>query len=138
MAEPKLCPFCGGEAHILQDEDGAWHVGTYCGADKHPYHTAFVIADTKAEAAEAWNTRVDDRREAADYWRRMFEETVRERTCERTCRFIDDSDGEFPPKCSACGYEPSIYECSWLYGGGYEYEGNYCVNCGARVEGAGR
>lgn len=50
-----------------------------------------------------------------------------------TCRFIDDSDGEFPPKCSACGYEPSIYECSWLCDGGYKYEGNYCSNCGARV-----
>ena len=49
---------------------------------------------------------------------------------ERTCRFIDDSDGEFPPKCSACGYDPSIYECSWLGDGGYEFEGNYCPNCG--------
>ena len=54
-------------------------------------------------------------------------------TPERTCRFIDDSDGEFPPKCSACGYEPSIYECSWLGDGGYEFEGNYCPNCGAKV-----
>lgn len=56
----------------------------------------------------------------------------------RTCRFIDDSNGEFPPKCSACGYEPSIYECSWLIDGGYEYDGNYCANCGARVEGDDR
>lgn len=56
---------------------------------------------------------------------------------ERTCRFVDDSDGEFPPKCSSCGYEPSAYECSWFSDDGYVYEGNYCPNCGARVIGVG-
>ena len=50
------------------------------------------------------------------------------------CEFVDDSDGEFPPKCSACGYEPSAYECSW-FDDGYVYEGNFCPNCGARVIG---
>ena len=38
-----------------------------------------------------------------------------------------------PPKCSACGYEPSIYECSWFGDDGYEYEGYFCSNCGAMV-----
>ena len=51
------------------------------------------------------------------------------------CKFVGDA--KHPPKCSACGYEPSIYECSWLGDGGYEFEGNYCPNCGARVKEVG-
>ena len=49
------------------------------------------------------------------------------------CEFVDDSDGEFPPKCSACGYEPSAYECSW-FDDGYVYEGDYCPDCGRKVK----
>jgi hypothetical protein len=52
---------------------------------------------------------------------------------ESMCSFVDDSNGVLPPKCSACGYEPSIYECSWLIDGGYEFEGSYCPNCGRKV-----
>ena len=51
-----------------------------------------------------------------------------------TCEFVDDSDGEpSPPKCNSCGYDPGIYECAWLDDGTYEYERNYCPNCGRKV-----
>ena len=126
MIELKPCPFCGEEAHIVSDYSSEyaktrWSLWHECegheggsagyGSVLRPwFETPWY--DTEEEAAEAWNTRA-----------------------EQTCRFVDDSDGEFPPKCSACGYQPSIYECSWLIDGGYEYEGNYCANCGAKVEG---
>lgn len=57
--ELKPCPFCGGKAYIGQAKDGEWHINTLCGVDKPAYHSAFVIADTEAEAVEAWNTRAE-------------------------------------------------------------------------------
>lgn len=52
-----------------------------------------------------------------------------------TCEFVDDSDRESsPPKCNSCGYDPGIYECAWLDDGTYEYERNYCPNCGKAVK----
>lgn len=55
--------------------------------------------------------------------------------CGGTCEFVDDSDREpSPPKCNSCGYDPGIYECAWLDDGTYEYERNYCPNCGRKVK----
>lgn len=91
---------------------------------------------------KVWNTaNVVD--EAARRWGEELGEYVMQRICEiwntraeRTCEFVDDSDSEpSPPKCSACGYDPGIYECAWYEDGTYGYERNYCPNCGARVVG---
>ena len=62
------CPFCGGEAEIHQDDNGKWHVDTLrCGNGDISHH-AYVIADTEAEAIEAWNTRHE--RTCLRGWRR--------------------------------------------------------------------
>lgn len=53
--------------------------------------------------------------------------------CERTCKFVSSKGSDYPPVCSACGYELGIYDCEWFEDGTYGYDGNYCPNCGARV-----
>ena len=50
-----------------------------------------------------------------------------------TCEFVSSKGSEYPPVCSACGYELGIYDCEWFEGGTYGYSGNYCPNCGAKV-----
>lgn len=109
MSELKPCPFCSAEPEILSDGRRTWGLVQHNDGCLFPTYPKHEIPESDFTA---WNTRA-----------------------ERTCHFIDDSDGEFPPKCSACDYEPSIYECSWLSDGGYEFEGNYCPNCGAKVVG---
>ena len=52
---------------------------------------------------------------------------------ERTCKFVSSKGSDYPPVCSACGYELGIYDCEWFEDGTYGYGGNYCPNCGARV-----
>ena len=135
MTELKPCPLCGGEAYIHQAEDGTWGIGTYCGANKSPYHSAYVIADTEAEAVKAWNTRADDRSEAADYWRRMYEETVRERTCTNG---VKPGVGVMPRLyCSNCGCYTTLNkpDNATSYSESFMDWPFYCGNCGARVEG---
>ena len=53
-------------------------------------------------------------------------------TPERTCKFVSSKGSDYPPVCSACGYELGIYDCEWFEDGTYGYGGNYCPNCGAR------
>lgn len=136
MTDLLPCPFCGG-SNLVRSVDGGilpdFIEKEWFDYRKKPYYITCTLtcddcgtmlqgytatskhddcnpADAIEDAYSKWNTRA-----------------------ERTCRFINDSDGEFPPKCSACGYEPSIYECAWLADNGYKYDGNYCPNCGARV-----
>ena len=52
---------------------------------------------------------------------------------ERTCKFVSSKGSDYPPVCSACGYELGIYDCAWYEDGTYGYERNYCPNCGAKV-----
>lgn len=57
MDELKRCPFCGGEVFMMQHPEGFWmvehkHVNCEC-----PVYIAFF--DTKEEAIENWNRRVD-------------------------------------------------------------------------------
>lgn len=54
---------------------------------------------------------------------------------ERTCKFVSSKGPDYPPVCSACGYELGIYDCEWFEDGTYGYERNYCPNCGAKVIG---
>lgn len=53
----------------------------------------------------------------------------------RTCKFVSSKGSDFPPVCSACGYELGIYDCEWFVDGTYGYSGNYCPNCGRRCIG---
>lgn len=140
MTKLKSCPFCGGEAHMQTSK--RWPDGADAAVDGYTVvcqNLDCILGgddewwtDTEAEAVEAWNTRADDYRAAADYWRRMFEETVRERTSERTCTLpetrVDNGCIEYNGvtewrKCSACGEEVLAYPA------------HHCPNCGARVEG---
>ena len=54
---------------------------------------------------------------------------------ERTCKFVSSKGSDYPPVCSACGYELGIYDCEWFDDGTYGYGQNYCPNCGAKVVG---
>ena len=46
---------------------------------------------------------------------------------ERTCKFVSSKGSDYPPVCSACGYELGIYDCEWFEDGTYGYDGNYWV-----------
>ena len=78
-------------------------------ADYHGYEQAAIEA---WESIKAWNSRA-----------------------ERTCEFISSKGSDYPPVCSACGYELGIYDCEWFEDGTYGYGGNYCPNCGCKVVG---
>jgi Lar family restriction alleviation protein len=125
MAELKFCPFCGGEASKRLFYRGKYRV--HCNVcDAH----SGDVCNTEAEAAEAWNTRTDDYRAAADYWKRMFEETVLER---RTCEWTLEHSGTLYDKwrCSECGY--LFVESRTDNGIKEDFDPNYCPNCGRKV-----
>lgn len=104
------CPFCGSknvETSYKDTFSGDFRRGVYCAdccGGIYPYY------DTEAEAIAAWNSRA-----------------------ERTCKFVSSKGSDYPPVCSACGYELGIYDCEWFEDGTYGYSGNYCQNCGAQV-----
>lgn len=84
---------------------------------------------TEAEAIAAWNTRAKISYEDALI---LLDELG---LSERTCKFVRSRGSDYPPVCSACGYELGIYDCAWYEDGTYGYERNYCPNCGAKVVG---
>ena len=122
--DPLPCPFCGAEVRVISWIGDSRHVV------KHPVTDTDRLSNdgrfgplrcplegkgsvkypTKGLAIEAWNTRV-----------------------ERTCKFVSSRGVDYPPVCSECGYELGIYDCEWLDGGAYHYDGNYCPHCGAKV-----
>lgn len=48
------CPFCGGEAHLIQD--GSWYVKCECGTEG-PYFYEDENKDAQCCAVAAWNRR---------------------------------------------------------------------------------
>ena len=48
-----------------------------------------------------------------------------------TCEFSQTTDN--PPTCSNCGWQADTYDCNWLDGGEFEYDGLFCKQCGAKV-----
>lgn len=48
-----------------------------------------------------------------------------------TCEFSQTTDN--PPTCSNCGWQADAYDCDWLDGGEFEYDGRFCKQCGAKV-----
>lgn len=125
MTELKPCPFCGGNAKLARDVtcgyETFWAFCTDCHAQANYGHS-------EAEAARTWNVRADDQSQAAAYWRRLYEETVAERTCtmlrltDYTCQYMHRY------MCSECGEQveqPTVM--------GKSEPPNYCPNCGAKV-----
>ena len=54
MTELRKCPFCGGEAETYSYYFNEWYIGCVeCSCD-------LGVFDTKEEAIEAWNRRVND------------------------------------------------------------------------------
>ena len=134
MTELKPCPFCGGEASKRLFYRGKYRV--HCNVcDAH----SGDVCNTEAEAVKAWNTRADDRHEAADYWQRMFEQTVLER---RTCtNGVKPGVGVMPRLyCSNCGCYTTLNkpDNATSYSESFMDWPFYCGNCGARVEGDDR
>lgn len=120
------CPFCGG----TQDENGVIDHDKKCFVIL--LIDAFMIgAGSIEEVEKAWNTRADDRSQAAAYWQRAHEETVRE----RTCKLIPTRGKKYRPHvptltCSNCG---AVYELSEANPSETLYGFAYCQSCGAKV-----
>jgi uncharacterized Zn finger protein len=126
MSELKPCPFCGGEAEMMQWPGRGGMTIVRCpecdniSVVNGRSHMFFAISrsavtdeqgmpDLDAQriiAAEAWNTRA-------------------ERTCENVGYYIDST--RF--KCSNCGYNGWT---KWAKDG-EDRVTNYCPNCGAKV-----
>ena len=136
------CPFCGGEAETW-DGAGLWHVVcAKCGTVGSP-------CLTEAEAIAAWNARAERGTLTAEQVFEVIERCVKfyeggdydaqeiadelNARAERTCKFVSSKGSDYPPVCSACGYELGIYDCEWFDDGAYGYDGNYCPNCGRKV-----
>ena len=56
MAELKHCPFCGGEAEIIQNDH---FTDISCKDDECRGFTYYLKFKTEEEAIEAWNRRAD-------------------------------------------------------------------------------
>lgn len=117
MTELKPCPFCGGEAEIIEADYGMYKTGyaVYCrkcclklgvtGRLGETYEWSPVF-DTEAEAIAAWSTRA-------------------ERTCKCVAEYAKSPiDGKtiVLHRCSACHELMRPFM-------------NYCPNCGAKVVG---
>lgn len=108
--ELKPCPFCGGEANLVEDpHNWVWSIG--CSNDKCLGFSGLGWTYTsEREAAEAWNTRA-----------------------ERTCRAIPHDNlnesegmGDAWEVCSECGALLAVITDN-------QTTPNYCPNCGAKV-----
>lgn len=122
--ELKVCPFCGGEARAFRcEESGTFDVQCQqCGAI--PFIGSRTSErKTMADVIAAWNARaaVTDEQFAmaihnGEAWQRV-----------RTCRYEPKVHGHYEDwTCSICGH---------IENNGI---GNYCPNCGAKIEGESR
>ena len=130
MTDRKLlsCPFCGGEAETLNQAPKGTGYSVGCHDDECRGFIALSwIYATEAEAIAAWNSRAEMSYEDVLI---LLDELG---LSERTCNFVSSKGSDYPPVCSACGYELGIYDCAWYEDGTYGYERNYCPNCGAKV-----
>ena len=86
MSELLPCPFCGGEADVIDYDDECW-VAHQCANGTSVETNSYA---TEAEAVEAWNTRHVD-----------------------TCKFVPDGmmNSKLWLVCSACnGYVSADYD----------------------------
>ena len=121
MGELKPCPFCGGEAEVVESDYGMYLTGyaVYC----HKCCLKMGVTGRLGEAYE-WTPVFNTEAEAIDVWNAR---------AERTCKFVSIEGTGYTPVCSACGYKLGIYDCDWFEDGTYGYGGNYCPCCGAKV-----
>ena len=107
--ELKPCPFCGGEANLVEDpHNWVWSIG--CSNDKCLGFSGLGWTYTsEREAAEAWNTRA-----------------------ERTCYNDSLKRGEGVFVCSECGAYLDIADMNEEDMDVF-YEPFFCPNCGAKV-----
>ena len=135
MDKLKPCPFCDGEAFTVCSEHDWWHVECHdCCARSGKY-------GTREYAIKTWNTRADDQSQAAAYWRRMYEETVKERTCKMEAagglKYKHGGTGSEAKKlfgtewrtmekskCTVC-HKVTMHDDTIAY--------SYCPHCGAKV-----
>jgi hypothetical protein len=130
MTELKPCPFCGSLSMSAAKHDEGCFIRLY-------FEDILLHRKRSPEEYEkAWNTRTDDYREAADYWQRMYEQTVLER---RTCtNGVKPGVGVMPRLyCSNCGCYTTLNkpDNATSYSESFMDWPFYCGNCGARVEG---
>lgn len=142
MRKLKPCPFCGGEAEIIEADYGMYMTGyaVYCrkcclklgvtGRLGETYEWSPVF-DTEAEAIAAWNSRADYHgyeQAAIEAWENIKAWNSR---AERTCRIVE-RDEEPQDNVLVHDYTFSCGHCiCWAH----TYEPRYCPNCGAKVVG---
>lgn len=128
------CPFCGGEAELVESDYGMFHTGyaVYCrscctkvgvtGRLGETYEWT-PIYDTEAEAIAAWNIRHQCGLTDEDYSILLDELGVSERTCR--WEYPQGVNGWIGyTVCSSCGekYDECVTDTA-----------HYCPNCGAKV-----
>jgi len=140
----KPCPFCGGEAVLLEPNESStfYRVGCNC-AHCIGANAVWHAHTSEAEAIAAWNTRYHCGLTDEDYNILLDELGVSERTCyadevthrdckysvnrgwkERTCRNLAEPDemNDRPFTCSECGARGPYGEGTYHIGGCEEKE----------------
>ena len=137
----KPCPFCGGDMRVHRIDTSwsdnkplwcIWHADMKEAADKK-CPLEMVGYDTQEEAAETWNARVDDYKEAYEYWRGMYEDTVRE------CRVLYETHyrGEYVLENGSHGaFNEGYYEmeCGCMFMWNDDADNPiHCPRCGGKI-----
>ena len=152
MTELKPCPFCGGESELTTRRVNSGRtLYRYRCASCHAAigHWHGGISGHEWTAAEAWNTRADDYRQAAEYWQRMYEESRANADSEQEKDVTDDGDALTTRTCHNdkeayrdffSGYYFVCSECGWSIPDVENlgilvacYMIKLCPNCGAKV-----
>ena len=137
MSELLPCPFCGGEANVIDHHNDNGSVSVGCNNDTCLGFSGLGwLYKTEAEAIAAWNSRADYHgyeQAAIEAWESIKAWNSR---AERTCEFnIKDNMNETEGmgdvwiECSACNCVFDYYADEWLM------KMSYCPNCGAKVVG---
>jgi len=133
----KPCPFCGGEAVLLEPNESStfYRVGCNC-AHCIGANAVWHAHTSEAEAIEAWNARAERTCYADEVTHRDCKYSVNRGWKERTCEFnvkdnMNETEGmgDVWIECSACHCVFDFYADEWLM------KMSYCPNCGARVIG---
>ena len=128
MSELLPCPFCGGEANVIDHHNDNGSVSVGCNNDTCLGFSGLGwLYKTEAEAIAAWNSRADYHgyeQAAIEAWESIKAWNSRaERTCECVAEYAESPiDGKkiVLHRCSACHelMRPHM---------------RYCPNCGAKV-----